>query len=369
MFQSIKALIIKEFIATLSDKKSRFVLIITPLIQLFILSSAATLDVTHATVGILNKDYGKLSYEFVQRFYGSKTFNKIYALCSEKQLQEMLDEQKIMMAVHIDEQFSRNILMGNPATVQLILDGRKSNTAQILQGYAVRIINQFNLDQLQHNGKLHQSSELIPRNWFNPNLIYTWFTVPGLIGILSMIISLILTSMSVARERELGTFDQLLVSPLTPFQILVGKTIPAIILGMIEASFILLAGIFIFQIPFNGSFLALYVGMFFFVCSIVGIGLFLSSLCKTQQQSLLASFIFISPAVILSGYATPIETMPIWLQKATFFNPLRFYLIIIRGSFLKDLPLIEILYNTYPIIIVAFFNLLFSYWFFKKRLD
>ncbi len=369
MFRSIKALIIKEFIATLMDKKSRFVLILTPIIQLIVLSNAATLDVTHATVGVLNKDFGKPAYEMIQRFQGSKIFTDIYYLSSEKELASMLDHQKIMMAVHIDEQFSKNLLQGNPGAVQLILDGRKSNTAQILQGYALQIVNQFNEDYLKSKGIYMQRSEVIPRNWYNPNLIYTWFTVPGLIGILSMVISLILTTMSVARERELGTFDQLLVSPLTPFQILIGKTIPAIVLGITEASLILISGLFIFRIPFSGSFFALYIGMFFFVCSIVGIGLFLSSICKTQQQALLLSFVFLSPAIICSGYATPIETMPEWLQKATLMNPLRFYLVIIRGCFLKNLPLIDILNNTYPIIFIAFFNLFFSFWFFKKRLD
>lgn len=367
--RAIKALIIKEFIATLSDKKSRFVLIVSPIIQLFILSNAATLDVTKATIGILNKDMGKPAYELVQRFVGSPVFYKIHHLKSEKELIEKVDTQKIMMAIHIDETFSKNLLGGKEAQFQLVLDGRKSNTAQILQGYALRILEQYNLDFLKNIGVESTPYELIERNWYNPNLIYTWFTVPGLIGILSMIISLILTSMSVAREREIGTFDQLLVSPLTPFKILIGKTIPAIILGMLEATVILMAGLFIFQIPFTGSFIAFYLAMFFFVCSIVGIGLFLSSICKTQQQSLLVSFVFISPAIILSGYATPIETIPIWLQKFTLLNPLRYYLVIIRGSFLKQFPIEEILKNTYPIILIAIFNLLFSYWFFKKRLD
>lgn len=368
MFRSIKTLIIKEFIATLIDKKSRFILLITPLTQLLILSFASTLDVTKAHIGILNRDQGKPAYEFTQRFVGSKTFDKIYYLKTEKELEVLINHQKIMMAIHIDEQFSRDVLQGKPGKIQIILDGRKSNTAQILQGYAFRILNQFNLDYIFKNSSTIES-RLIPRNWYNSNLIYSWFSVPGLVGILSMVISMILTTMSVSRERELGTFDQLLVSPLTPLQILIGKTVPAIILGMIEASFILMAGLFVFQIPFRGSFFALYFAMFFFILSIVGIGLFLSSICKTQQQSLLMSFIFISPAIILSGYATPIETIPEWLQKLTYLNPLRFYMVIIRGSFLKSLPLYDIVMNTIPIMVIAFFNLLFSYWFFKKRLD
>jgi ABC-2 type transport system permease protein len=368
MFRSIKALIIKEFIATLSDPKSRFVLMVSPIVQLLILSYAATLDVTSATIGILNKDMGKPSFELIERFIGSKTFKKIYYLNNESQLKEMIDQQKIMAAIHIDSQFSKNVLQKKPASFQLILDGRKSNTTQILQGYILQILNQYNLDYIYDQPPVIET-ELIPRNWYNPNLIYTWFTVPGLIGILSMVICIMLTSLSVSRERELGTFDQLLVSPLSPLEILIGKTVPAVILAMVEASLILLSGLFIFKIPFHGSFLGLYLGMFSFILSVLGIGLFLSSICKTQQQSLLTSFIFISPSIILSGYATPIETMPIWLQRATVFNPMKYYLIIIRGSFLKQLPFSEILLNTYPLLLIAFFNLLFSYWFFKRRLD
>lgn len=368
MFRSIKALIIKEFIATLSDPKSRFVLMVSPIVQLLILSYAATLDVTSATIGILNKDMGKPSFELIERFIGSKTFKKIYFLNNESQLKEMIDQQKIMAAIHIDSQFSKNVLQKKPASFQLILDGRKSNTTQILQGYILQILNQYNLDYIYDQPPVIET-ELIPRNWYNPNLIYTWFTVPGLIGILSMVICIMLTSLSVSRERELGTFDQLLVSPLSPLEILIGKTVPAVILAMVEASLILLSGLFIFKIPFHGSFLGLYLGMFSFILSVLGIGLFLSSICKTQQQSLLTSFIFISPSIILSGYATPIETMPIWLQRATVFNPMKYYLIIIRGSFLKQLPFSEILLNTYPLLLIAFFNLLFSYWFFKRRLD
>jgi len=368
MFRSIKALIIKEFIATLSDPKSRFVLMVSPIVQLLILSYAATLDVTSATIGILNKDMGKPSFELIERFIGSKTFKKIYYLNNESQLKEMIDQQKIMAAIHIDSQFSKNVLQKKPASFQLILDGRKSNTTQILQGYILQILNQYNLDYIYDQPPVIET-ELIPRNWYNPNLIYTWFTVPGLIGILSMVICIMLTSLSVSRERELGTFDQLLVSPLSPLEILIGKTVPAVILAMVEASLILLSGLFIFKIPFHGSFLGLYLGMFSFILSVLGIGLFLSSICKTQQQSLLTSFIFISPSIILSGYATPIETMPVWLQRATVFNPMKYYLIIIRGSFLKQLPFSEILLNTYPLLLIAFFNLLFSYWFFKRRLD
>ena len=365
MYRRIYFLIIKEFLAVWQDKKTRLFLILPPLIQLFVFSFAATLDVKNVPIGVLNKDSGKEAFELIQRFKGSVYFPYIRYLNSEKEIQQFIDRQKVIMVVHIDETFSKNLLNNKEAKVQLILDGRKSNTAQIVQGYAVNIIQRYNLD-LRKNKDL-SSSIIIPRNWFNPNLIYLWFTVPGLVALLTMITAILVTSLSIARERELGTFDQLLVSPLTPFDILIGKAVPGIIIGMGEGTLILIAAIAAFQIPFTGSLLALYFSIFIFVCSIVGFGLFLSSLCNTQQQALLASFVFISNIVILSGFATPIENMPVWLQKITYLNPLRFILVIVRGIFLKEFPFAYVLKNLVPIVFIAIFSLSFSTWFFRKR--
>jgi ABC-2 type transport system permease protein len=369
MYRRVLALIRKEFLAILQDNKSRLVLIAPPIIQLFIFAFAATLDVLNVSIGILNRDSGKPAYELTQRFQGSPIFTNVIYLKSEKEIQELIDTQKVMMVLHIDEEFSRRILSNDTTEVQLILDGRKSNSSQIVQGYAYQIIEQFNYDINQQLNLPLPTTKLVPRNWFNPNLIYSWFTVPGLVCILTMMISLVLTALSIARERELGTFEQLLVSPLRPIDILIGKTIPAIVLGMLEGTLILIAAIFAFQIPFTGSLLALYLAMIIFVCSIVGIGIFLSSISKTQQQALLAVFVFMSPAVILSGFATPIENMPIFVQHCTLINPLRYFLVIVRGIFLKDLPLSLVLQNTYPIAIIAFFTLTASIWFFRRRLE
>ena len=369
MLKGIYSIIIKEFLAVWQDKKSRIILILPPILQLFIFAFAATLDVTNISLGVLNRDEGKESYELVQRFQGSPYFKRVKYLQSIDEIKNEIDMQKAMIILHIDDQFSKDILSGKQAKLQIILDGRKSNTAQIIQGYASRIVQQYYNDLAKKMNFSTPSTEIIPRNWFNPNVIYTWFTVPGLVAILTMFTSLLVTSLSVARERELGTFDQLLVSPLRPIDILIGKTIPGIVIGMVEGSIILIGAIFVFGIPFTGSFLALYFSMFIFVCSIVGIGLFLSSLCKTQQQALLAVYVFMSTAVILSGFATPIDNMPLWLQKFTVINPLRFFLIITRGIFLKALPFQYVLQNLYPIAISAIINLFVAHWFFKKRLE
>jgi ABC-2 type transport system permease protein len=184
-----------------------------------------------------------------------------------------------------------------------------------------------------------------------------------------MLVSLIITALSIARERELGTFDQLLVSPLLPIEILLGKSIPAVIIGMIEGTIIIAAAVFIFGVPFTGSLGYLYLGMFVFICSVVGVGLFISSLSSTQQQAILGGFIFMAPAVLLSGFATPVENMPSWLQYITYANPLRYYLVIAKGVFLKAMPLSIVLNNVWPMIIIAFFTLSLSTWFFRHRLQ
>ena len=184
-----------------------------------------------------------------------------------------------------------------------------------------------------------------------------------------MLIALTVTGLSVARERELGTFDQLLVSPLRPIEILIGKTVPGIIIGLFEGSIIIFAAIWIFHIPFAGSFLLLYLSMFVFVLSIIGVGLFISSLSNTQQQAILGAFVFMTPAVTFSGYATPIENMPEWLQQATVINPVRYYLVIAKGLFLKDMPASIVFENIWPMAIIAFVNLVAATWFFRRRLE
>lgn len=363
------ALIHKEILAVWRDKKSRFVLILPPLFQLFIFAFAATLDVQNVTIGILNRDNGEQAFELVQRFHGAPTFKHIVYLNSVPEIKPFIDNQRGLMVVSIDQQFSRNLDAGNAANVQLILDGRKSNTAQILVGYATALIEQFNLDFAKRSGISLQNTEIVPRTWFNPNLIYYWYNVPSLCGILTMLVGLVVTALSVARERELGTFDQLLVSPLQPHEILLGKAIPAIIIAMAEGSIIVLAGIFIFQIPFNGSLWLLYGSMFFYICAIVGVGLFISSLCSTQQQAILGAFVFMTPAVLLSGFATPIENMPDWLQVITYANPPRYFIAVARGIFLKGMPAEMVFEQTWPMAVIAVFTLTGASWFFRRRLE
>ncbi len=366
----ILSLIWKELLTVLRDRKVRLSILLPPIIQLFIFTYAATLDVKNVPIGILNRDNGEQAFLLVERFYGTKIFNNnIIFLKGIQEIGPFIDLQKGVMVVSIDEQFSRNLDAKKPATVQLILDGRKSNTAQIVAGYTSQIINRFNNDYTAALDLKIQNVELIPRTWFNPNTLYYWYNIPCLVGVLSMLICLVVTTQSVARERELGTFDQLLVSPLMPHEILIGKIIPGIIIGFIEGTFMLTMGTLVLGVPFTGSLLLYFMSLFIFVSSVSGIGLFISSLSTTQQQAMLGTFVFMVPSVLMSGFATPIENMPVWLQPFTYIIPLRYMLVISKGLFLKAMPAKIVLENAWPLIVISCVNFIGAAWFFRRRLE
>jgi ABC-2 type transport system permease protein len=369
MKPQVYALIIKEFLAVLRDKKTRIVLIMPPLVQLFLFSFAVTLEVKNVSIGVYNKDSGHESYEIIQRLWGSPTFHHIIYLTKEEDIKPTLDQQKALMVVQFPADFSRKVQGHESATMQLILDGRRTNSASIALGYINDIINQYNQDFLAHSNKELAPAILVRRNWFNPNLDFTWYTVPSLVALLSMLIALVLTSLSIAREREMGTFEQLLVSPLTPREILLGKTVPALLLAMAEGTVILICAIFVFGIKFQGSFLLLYGSMTIFLLAIVGCGLFISSLCKTQQQTVVGTFLFMIPSVNLSGFATPVENMPHWLQYVAQIIPLKHFLIVMKGTFLKDISARIVFDNTWPNVIIAICTLSAATWLFRRRME
>lgn len=369
MLNRILSLIRKELTGVWRDPKIRFSLLVPPLIQLFIFTFAATLDVKNVRMGILNRDNGKPAFELIQRFHGSPTFKHIVYLQSVEEVGPFMDRQQGVMVLSIDEQFSRNLEAGKYADIELILDGRKSNTSQIVAGYANLIIEQFSDELSAAEGVKQQNVRMIPRNWFNPNLLYYWYNNPSLVVTLSMLTCLIVTSISVARERELGTFDQILVSPLSPLEILIGKIVPGVIVGMLEGLMMLCVGIFIFQVPFTGSFFLFVFSLFVFICSIGGLGLFTSTLVSTQQQAMLGSFLIVVPSVLLSGFATPVENMPTWLQPVSYLIAMKYMLIISKGIFLKDMHYKVVLHNVWPMAVIALFTLTGSGLLFRRRLE
>ena len=366
----VRSLIWKELIAVLKDPKVRISILLPPIIQLCIFTFAATLDVKNVSIGILNRDSGEQGFELVECFYGSPIFSyNVQFLEGVEQIGPFMDHQKGLMVLSIDEQFSRDLDAGKPATVQLIFDGRKTNTAQIVAGYANQIINDFNNNLTAKNEEFIQNVHLTSRVWFNPNTLYVWYNIPCLVAILAMLTCLVVTTQSVARERELGTFDQLLVSPLIPSEILIGKIIPGIIIGLVEGLLMVAIGVLFLGVPFTGSFSLYFFSLLIFVSSISGIGLFISSISATQQQAMLGTFIFMMPSVLLSGYATPIENMPTWLQPVTCLIPLKYMLIISKGIFLKAMPARMVLENVGYLLIIGLFNTVGAGLFFRRRLQ
>ncbi|WP_428244074.1 ABC transporter permease [Gynuella sp.] len=365
----ILALIVKELLALFRDPRGRMVLIAPPILQLLVFSFAATLEVKNVSLAIYSQDTGKHGYELVQRLAASPTFTHIQMVNSLQALHPLIDEQKVMAAILIPQDFSRQLERGKVAKLQVILDGRRSNAAQIVSGYITQLVNGYSAEVRFKRGGDVLPTVLVGRNWFNMNLLYLWFTVPSLVAILAMLITLIVTALSVARERELGTFDQLLVSPLMPWEILVGKTVPAVLVGLAEGMLIWGFSVGVFKIPFTGSFLWLLLVLFTFVMAVVGVGLFISAISKTQQQAILGAFLFMVPAVTLSGYAAPIENMPGWLQTLTWINPLKHSLITVKGLFLKNMPFEQVWTNTWPLLVIGLVTLSIAGWFFTRRLE
>ena len=365
----IMALAIKELLAVLKDKKGRIVLIMPPLLQLFLFGYAASFDLNDIPVAIYNQDQGAESRELVSRVIGSPHFHLYGYIDHEQQITSLINNKKVLIVLHLDQQFSSDLANGRSAHAQVIIDGRNSNTALLVQGYLSTIVSNYNLDWAKRNGKPPPLASLQLRPWFNSNMVSRWFIVPGIVGLLTFIITTIVTSLSVAREREAGTFDQLLVTPMRPVEILIGKSFPGVLIGSVEGSFILLMAIYWFDIPLRGSLGALYIGMFLFILSAVGVGLMISSLAVTQQQGMLGAFLFLVPAVILSGFATPIANMPQVVQWLTYADPLRYFLVILRGVFLEG-DSYNILFQYYwPMVVIALVTLSLAAWLFRHRMN
>lgn len=363
------ALVVKELLAILRDPRGRMVLIMPPILQLLIFAFAATLEVKNVSIAILDQDRGAWSMELIERFRGSPTFDEITFIDSVGQIRGLIDDQLVMAVVHIPQNFSADIAAGRPVDIQMILDGRRSNAAQIVQGYAARIVQGLNQDIAEALNRPGPPSALIMRSWFNPNLHYHWFTVPSLIGTIGLLIGISVTALSVAREKELGTYDQLLVSPLKPFEILLGKTAPTLLIGLFNGTVFLLIGHLAFEIPFTGSIGLFYISLALYLVSVIGIGLFISTLATTQQQAFLGAFVFAAPAILLSGFATPVENMPDWLQDLTLINPLRHFLVIVNGLFTKDMPLATVAENAWPLATIAAVTMILASWLFRRRLN
>ncbi|MFZ5556253.1 MAG: ABC transporter permease [Pseudomonadota bacterium] len=368
MGQRILALVHKEFLALFRDRKSRFVLIVPPFIQLLVFGYAATFDLNRIPYAVYDEDRSAASRALLAGFEGSPHFQRVATLASVAEMAPLVDARRALLVVHVGPQFGRRLLSGDPAPLQVIVDGRNSNTAQVATGYVREIVNDFNAGWREDRDLPDPPAQLEVRAWFNPNLESRWFFIPGIIGVITLLVTMLTTALSVAREREQGTFDQLLVTPLTPLEILIGKATPGFVVGIAEATLIVLVATLWFRIPLLGSLAVLYAGLALFLLSAVGVGLLISSLAVTQQQGLLGAFLFMVPAVTLSGFATPIANMPPAVQAITLLDPLRYFLVILRKVFLEGVSFDVLAHEFWPMAVIGVVSLSLAGWLFRHRM-
>jgi ABC-2 type transport system permease protein len=363
----IVALVRKELLALLRDRASRAVLIGPPLIQLMVFGYAASFDLNHVPYAVYNEDRGAASRQLLARFDGSATFARVATLRADAQIAPLVEQRRALLVLHFGPDFTRDLLRGRQATLQAIVDGRDSNTASLALNDVGAIVLDFNREWAAAHRWRGAPAQLVVRAWYNPNLQSRWFIVPGIVALLMLVITLLVTGLSVARERELGTFDQLLVTPLRPVEILLGKAIPGFLIGGAEGVFTVAMAVAWFHVPLLGSLVALGLGMVLFLLAAIGIGLMISSLAVTQQQGLLGVFLFMVPAVILSGFASPIANMPRIVQWLTLLNPMRYFLVIVRGVFLQGADTLQLLPQFWPLALLGVAGMIAAAWLFRHR--
>lgn len=362
----LRAQFIKEVFSVLRDPRSRMVIFAPPLLQLLIFAFAATLEVSNVELAVYNQDSGRWSQELVMRLDHADFVSNIHHVGKSSDLQRLINEGKVIAGIQVPIDFSRQITAGASGQLQVLIDGRRSNSGQITFGYLSAIVADISAEV---QAEQSQITPVVVRHWFNPNLNYRWFIVPGLSGILAFFSALMITSLSIARERELGTFDQLLVSPTSTAEIIISKSLPALAIGTLLGLLMIAAAVFLFQIPFSGSFWLLLISIVLFILSVVGIGLMISAISSTQQQAILGAFAIGVPAVLMSGFATPVENMPMILQALAQAIPLTHFLVIVQGSFLKALTPSDILANVWPLLVIAVVSLTLATLFVRRRLE
>lgn len=365
-FTRLRAQFIKEILSILRDPRSRMVVFVPPLLQLLVFAFAATLEVRNVDIAVHDQDAGRWSHELIRRLDSAEFINQVHHVANRHELRALIDQGRVIAALDIPADFSRAIAASDSGHVQVLVDGRRSNSGQITVGYLSTIAADVGAEV---NTDAATAAPVVVRNWFNPNLIYRWFIVPGLSGILALFSALLITSLSIARERELGTFDQLLVSPTSTPEIIISKSLPALAIGTGLGLLMMAAAVGLFQIPFSGSFWLLLVSLVLFILSVVGIGLMISAVSATQQQAILGAFAIGVPAVLMSGFATPVENMPTLLQWLAQAIPLTHFLIIVEGSFLKAMPPSDIFASLWPLVMIALVSLTMATVFVRGRLQ
>lgn len=343
MLGRLKQMLVKELIQVVRDKRTRFILIGPPVIQMLVFGYAASFEIHNVATVVVDMDHSQESRELVSRFTSSPYFNVQAQLGDASQAHELIDEGKTTLALEIDAGFAQKLLKGETAPLQVIVDATNSNTALIASAYVSQIALGFAKQAQQERinriaPKLIEqipSVELEQRPWYNPDLRSRWFFVPGVIGSLTTLLVITLTSFAVVREREIGTLEQIMVTPIRPVEFILGKTLPFFLIGLFDAMLIGVVGTFWFQIPFRGHISVLLTGAVLFLICMLGMALLISTVSATQQQAMVTSFFVIMPTITFSGFGFPISAMPQWMQTLSYAIPLRYFLVVLRGTYLK----------------------------------
>ncbi|HEY2018720.1 MAG TPA: ABC transporter permease, partial [Bryobacteraceae bacterium] len=348
-WERIRVILKKELIQALREPRMRVLLFIPPMVQLLVFGFAVNLDVDHARIAWMDMDRTPLSRDLRERFEGSGRFDVVAMPRNEEEVQQVLDRGTAQAIVRVLPRFERDVKRGQPSEVQVLIDGTNSNTASLISSYAGQVIAEFSSDVTagQQNVRVMTRSPAGPVNaavpqviarsrvWFNPDLRSRNYFVPGVVANIIMMVTLMLTAMAIVREKEIGTMEQLMVTPVRPIELMLGKTLPFAVVGLIDVALISTVAMLVFHIPFRGSVLLLFFCSVLFLMTSLGAGLFLSTISQTQQQAMMANFFFSTPAFMLSGFAFPIRNMPVVVQWLTYLNPLRYFMEIVRGLFLK----------------------------------
>jgi drug efflux transport system permease protein len=338
MLERIIVILRKEFAQVLREPRMRVLLFVPPIVQLIVFGFAVNLDVDRARIAWMDMDGTPASRALHDRFSGSGRFQIVATPTSEEQVQRVLDRSEAQAVVRILPGFARDLDRARPTQVQVLVDGTNSNTASLVSSYAGTVIAEFSAEAMQR--RLPPSStapEVVARTrvWFNPDLYSRNYFVPGVIANILMLVTLMLTALGIVREKEIGTMEQLMVTPMRPFELMLGKTLPFAIIGLLDVCLITGVALLVFHIPLRGSFLLLLACAALFLLTNLGAGLFLSTISQTQQQAMMMSFFYTTPAFMLSGFAFPVRNMPVAVQWLTYLNPIRYFIEIVRGIFLK----------------------------------
>ena len=375
MFVRIRAILIKEFKQIFRDPRMRTVIFITPLVQIILFGYAANRDITYVPTAILDRDNTVESRELLRRFTFSKYFVPEYYISTEREQNDILNKGKASVVIHIDRGFGRNLEAGKDAAVQFAFDGTDSNTAMIIMGYANTITSDYQRDVLKHEAQAKgwvgdfPEVDLHDRAWFNGNLVTRDYYLPGVIAMIVTMMSLLLTSMAIVKEKEIGTMEQLIVSPLRPLELILGKLLPFAVIALVQVALITVLGVLWFKVPLRGNLFLLLFSTCIYLFTTLGIGLFISTISSTQQEAEMSMFLFYMPTVLLSGFAYPIACMPKAIQWFTFGNPLRYFMVVTRSIFLKGVGIDVLWRQLVPLFVIGLVVISLSVFRFRKSLS